>query len=213
MARPVGWRFATARRLSKRSGLIGKSTSNLLKFRTPTIGGSVAIRTAPNRGLAGNVTVPSGWKRSSPKLASRSCKRSSECRNACFERALSSRGNPPNQAFLLALALCSDGERVQYAERECVFQSLVRTRSQVALTENLHPNNGFSRRFHFTQNTDDSVRIRIHVRPDGIDAHQVNFNPTRFRRSAQGLDAVTRTTVCANNTFLLGFGKHVHHTV
>src|SRR5437868_14515177 len=163
MARPVGWRFATARRLSKRSGLIGKSTSNFLKSRTPTIGGSVAIRTAPNRGLAGSATVQSGWKRSLPKLASRSCKRSSECRNACFEHTLSSHGNPANQTFLLGLAFCSDGERVKYAERECVFQSLVRTRSQVALTENLHPNNGFSRSLHFMQNADASISIRIHV--------------------------------------------------
>src|ERR1700733_7322235 len=81
---------------------------------------------------------------------------------------------------------------------------------EIALTENFHANHGFAGGFHLAKNADDGLRVGVHVRADGIDAGEIDFDPGGFRGGAQSFDAVAGAAVSADDSLLLGFGENVH---
>ncbi len=91
------------------------------------------------------------------------------------------------------------------------MQSLGLAVAQVALAEDFHADHGFAGGFHFTQDADHGLRVGVHVRADGVDAGEIDFDPGRLSGGAQGFDAVAGTAVGADDSLLLGFREDVHH--
>src|SRR6476646_2928915 len=102
----------------------------------------------------------------------------------------SSRGDSFYQVFLLTLALGADGEGVEHAERERIPQGVVLPVTQIALAQDFHSDDSFSGSLHFAQYAYNRVGIRVHVRTNRVDAHQIHFHPGRLGGGAQRFDAV-----------------------
>src|SRR5438094_7505779 len=49
------------------------------------------------------------------------------------------------------------------------------------------------------------------MRPNRIHANEIHLDPGRLGRRAKGLDAVTRTSVSANDSFLFCVCEDIHH--
>src|SRR6185503_13278716 len=73
-----------------------------------------------------------------------------------------------------------------------------------------HSDDSFSGSLHFAQYAYNRVRIRVHVRTNRVDAHQIDLHPGRLGGGAQRFDAVAGASMGPDNSFLLGFGKNVH---
>ena len=50
------------------------------------------------------------------------------------------------------------------------------------------------------------------MRPNRIHANQINFNPRRSGGRTKRFDAVTGTSVSANDSFLFRLREHIHHS-
>src|SRR5260370_30501551 len=90
------------------------------------------------------------------------------------------------------------------------LKGLGRGMAQLSLAEDFHADNAFARGGHLAHDTDDGIRIGIHVGPKGVDSNEMNFDPGRFRGGAKSLDAVAGAAVSANDSLFLGFGENIH---
>src|SRR5215475_1427757 len=82
-----------------------------------------------------------------------------------------------NQIHLFLSGLRANREGIKKVKPERVADRFVLLMSEIALPQNLHAHHCFSRSTHLTNHTRDSFRIGIHVGTDGIDTHEVNFDP------------------------------------
>ena len=86
-------------------------------------------------------------------------------------------GDAADQIVLLCFAFGADGEGVKDAERQSVFDGFILAIGEIALAKNFHSNHGFAGGFHFAKDADHGLRVGVHVRADGIDAGEIDFDP------------------------------------
>ncbi len=71
--------------------------------------------------------------------------------------------HPPNQIFLLAPAFRPNRKRVKHSERQRVADRIIHPPAQIALSQNLHPDDAFARRLHLPQNANNFLGRGVHV--------------------------------------------------
>src|SRR5467141_2839381 len=89
-------------------------------------------------------------------------------------------GDAADQIFLFGLGFGADGEGVEKIEGQGEAEGFVLTVAQLALAKNFHADDAFAGGPHFMDDADDGVWVRIHVRPDGIDSNEMQFDPSGF---------------------------------
>ena len=72
-------------------------------------------------------------------------------------------GDAADEVLLLGDGFGADGKGVKEIERERIAQSFILAIAQVALAKDLHADDTLSGGAHFAENTDDGVRIGVHV--------------------------------------------------
>ena len=71
--------------------------------------------------------------------------------------------------------------------------------AHVALSEDFHSDDSLSVGPHFLDDADNCVGVGVHMRADGIEAYQINVDPWRSGCGSQGLNAVARDAVRADD--------------
>jgi hypothetical protein len=68
--------------------------------------------------------------------------------NCSAEIKRSCSGNSPDEIFLFIAALGPNGERIEHADSQRVLDGFILPVAKIAGTQNLHPDNRFSRGLH-----------------------------------------------------------------
>ena len=113
-------------------------------------------------------------------------------------------GDSLDQVGLFGIVFCADGEGVEYAGAESKTDGFILAFAHGALTQDLHPDNSLPLGSHFFDDSDDCLRVGVHVRADGIETDEIDIDPGRSGRCAERFDAVARDAVRANDSLLLG---------